>query len=343
MKIDFVLPWVDPNDKEWQEKRNQFSGDYNKMANSDARFRDFDTLRFVFRSIEKNCPWFNKIYLITEGHKPEWLDDNNPKVKVVTHEELYFNSEHLPVFNSSSIEMNLPNINGLSENFVYLNDDMIFYNPIKKDRFFKDGKPVDFISTSLVKRGRLFQFLKGKKIWIDSLNNNLNLINISKDIKQLENEFLSDSSYSLTDKINNFISKNILGKVFWIGHWHHPQPYLKSTLIEVHENFSTQMASSSSNRFRKSDDYTHYLFRYWHLMSGAFYPKKFNDDYIKNIRGIDDAKQAVKDLTGNKKVNFLCLNDDENMGSQDEFTVLNIINSFLEKNFPEKSSFEMDN
>jgi len=341
MKIDFVLPWVDPDDKKWQEKRSEFSGNYNKMANSDARFRDFDTLKFVFRSIEKNCPWFNKIYLITEGHRPKWLNDN-PKVEVITHQELYFNKDDLPVFNSSSIEMNLPNIKGLSERFVYLNDDMIFYNFLSKERFFKHDKPVDFFSTSLIKRGRLFRFLKGEKIWVDSLNNNLDLINKSKEIKKLRNEYLYDDSYGFIDKLNNFISKNILGKVLWFGHWHHPQPYLKSTLVDVYDKFSEQMSISSRNKFRKSNDYTHYIFRYWHLMSGEFYPEKNNDGYIKNICSVEDANETVKYLTDNQKVNFLCLNDDENLDSKDEVEIFSIINGFLENKFPEKSSFERD-
>jgi len=128
-KIDFVLPWVDNQDPEWQKSRQQYAENQSLLdANSSARFRDSGTLKYVLRSIEKNCPWYNKIYLITCGHHPEWLDINSPKIELVKHSDIYDNKEHLPVFNSSSIEMSLPNIKGLSEHFVYLNDDTIIFS-----------------------------------------------------------------------------------------------------------------------------------------------------------------------------------------------------------------------
>ena len=44
-KIDFVLPWVDGNDVEWQRDKAKHSG----MKFSDesvARFRDWDNLQY---------------------------------------------------------------------------------------------------------------------------------------------------------------------------------------------------------------------------------------------------------------------------------------------------------
>ena len=77
MIIDFVLPWVDNQDLEWQKSRQQYAENQSLSdANSSARFRDSGTLKYVLRSIEKNCPWYNKIYLVTCGHHPEWLDIN---------------------------------------------------------------------------------------------------------------------------------------------------------------------------------------------------------------------------------------------------------------------------
>ena len=147
MKIDFVIPWVDGNDPVWQAKKDQYDTSTEKnYTNSNMRYRDWGTLRYVMRSIEKNCPWYNKIYLITEGHYPAWLDVNHEKIILVTHEELYFDKSHLPTFSSPSIEMNLPNLKNISDFFVYLNDDTLIMKKISEDRFFVDGKPVDFFS-----------------------------------------------------------------------------------------------------------------------------------------------------------------------------------------------------
>ncbi|MFA0698832.1 hypothetical protein AB4585_29360, partial [Vibrio sp. 10N.222.49.C9] len=115
-KIDFVLPWVDINDKNWRSKRSSFIDGYsqNMDAVSDARYRDMGTLKFVLRSIEKNCPWFNKIYLITDSQIPDWLDMNSQRVVVVDHNQMFLDLNDLPVFNSVAIEMNLHNIKDLS-------------------------------------------------------------------------------------------------------------------------------------------------------------------------------------------------------------------------------------
>ena len=125
-KIDFVLPWVNSSDTKWQIEKNKYEQSNGEDdVHSSTRFRDMDTLRFVLRSIEKNTPWFNKIHLITIGHIPEWLDISHPKINLITHQELYFDPTHLPTFNSHSIEMNLANMKGVSEKFIYLNDDTL--------------------------------------------------------------------------------------------------------------------------------------------------------------------------------------------------------------------------
>ena len=156
-QIDFVLPWVDGNDQEWQKEKNIYSPNQDCDANAQTRFRDMGTLKYVLRSIEQHCPWYNKIYLITTGHYPKWLDITHEKVVLITHDELYFNKSHLPVFSSSSIEMNLANIKGLSEKFIYLNDDTIFMRSLKKSRFFVEDKPVDFLSHGWIPRNKLFE------------------------------------------------------------------------------------------------------------------------------------------------------------------------------------------
>ena len=157
-KIDFVLPWVDSSDTQWQQQRNRYKNESsnNKDANSEARFRDMETLRYALRAIEQNCPWYNKIYLITEGHVPQWLDVNHEKITHITHKEFFIDTSYLPVFNSVAIEMNLVNLSQLSEKFVYMNDDFIIYNPLEHSRFFKEGKPVDFFSHNPIPRNGLF-------------------------------------------------------------------------------------------------------------------------------------------------------------------------------------------
>lgn len=64
------------------------------------------------------------MFIVTNGQIPEWLDVNHPKVEIITHEMIFPDSSVLPTFSSSSIEMNLHRIPGLSDYFIYFNDDV---------------------------------------------------------------------------------------------------------------------------------------------------------------------------------------------------------------------------
>ena len=52
-----------------------------------------------------------------------------------------------PVFNSHAIESSLHRIPGLSENFIYLNDDVYVRKPVQPEHFFSDGIPLARVST----------------------------------------------------------------------------------------------------------------------------------------------------------------------------------------------------
>lgn len=93
--------------------------------------------RYSLRSLEKNAPWINHVYIVTNGQVPEWLDTSNPKVTIVTHKEIFKNPKALPTFSSPSIEMNLHHIRGLSDYFIYFNDDVFLGSPVI---------PADFMS-----------------------------------------------------------------------------------------------------------------------------------------------------------------------------------------------------
>lgn len=138
MDIDFVITWVDMNDPKWQEDFAKYSGNRDNTKNgvSEARFRDYGLLRYWFRGVEKFAPWVRKIHFVTCGQKPEWLDENNPKIHLVNHKD-YIPEQFLPTFNSVVIEYYLHRIPGLAEHFVYFNDDVHIINTIGTERFSK--------------------------------------------------------------------------------------------------------------------------------------------------------------------------------------------------------------
>ena len=341
-KIDFVLPWVDSNDPKWQQDKNKYSLTHNKEDKaSNTRFRDTNTLKYVLRSIEKNCPWFNKIYLITTGHIPHWLNVSHPKIELVTHKELFIDTSVLPVFNSNAIEMNLVNIKELSEKFVYLNDDMIIWKQLDIDRFFKDNKPIDFFHHAWVPRNKIFEILKGKDTWVDAINNNIRLINDKFPISEMKMNQYYHHSYSIKNKISNLLYKTVYKKLLWINHWHHPQPYTKDTIQEVYNSYNKEMIETSSHKFRSSNDITPYLYRYWHLMKGNFEPFYHNDGFVAKITSLSYVQNIIKEIKQGQNINFVCFNDQMNNATKDEFEHVTItLENYLESIFSDKASFE---
>jgi len=57
MQIDFVIPWVDGSDPEWQKERNLHCN--HPQHTEESRFRDWETLRYWFRAVETYAPWVN--------------------------------------------------------------------------------------------------------------------------------------------------------------------------------------------------------------------------------------------------------------------------------------------
>ena len=139
-KIDFVILWVDGNDENWLKEKNKYLHLEGDMQEN--RFRDCNNLKYLFRGIEKYANYVNKVFFITWGHVPKWLNVKNKKLRIVKHEE-FIPNKYLPTFNSNVIEMNLHRIKDLSEQFILFNDDLFILNKLEPSYFFQNGKPKD--------------------------------------------------------------------------------------------------------------------------------------------------------------------------------------------------------
>lgn len=343
LNIDFVLPWVDGGDPQWLAEKNRYLPAHSAYqdATGNSRYQDWGTLRYVLRSIAQNCPWYHKIYLITAGHYPHWLDIHHPKIELVTHRDLFIQPENLPVFNSSAIEMNLVNLRGLSEHFVYLNDDTVMLRPVPVARFFQHGLPVDFLCHGWLRRNLLFTRLRGNSSWVAALNNNIRLINQVNPVSALDNRFLFAPSYSFTDKISNALLKHVYRQYFWLAHWHLPQPYTRTTLQQVYQHFQEPMLACARNRFRAANDLTVYLNRYWHLSTGQFVPEKHHDGFVRNIDSLVTLRQAIAQLDKQPDIRFVCLNDAFQATSAGEFAALkHAQEAFFARYLPQPAAFE---
>ena len=176
-KIDIIVPYVDENDKDWQKDFEYYKQEEikqgiqeadNKQAFGEERIRDWDAFRFWFRGVEKNCPWINKVFLVVqrESQLPKWLNKNNPKLRIVYHDE-FIPKELLPTFSTLVIETFYYRIPDLSEHFIVSNDDFYFINDIPSDLFFKDG-----VIHQGETKTRARNWKCGNKVWETIVNNN---------------------------------------------------------------------------------------------------------------------------------------------------------------------------
>ena len=144
IEVDLVYLWVDGNDPEWRKRKSEYSKESFRDAgmDSEARYTDNGELKYSLRSAELYAPWVRNIFIVTDRQVPDWLDTGNTKIKIIDHKEI-LPAEILPTFNSTVIEHSLFKIPGLSEYFLYANDDMFFNKPVKKNDFFgEDGLPI---------------------------------------------------------------------------------------------------------------------------------------------------------------------------------------------------------
>lgn len=135
--MDIVITYVDGNDPVWQQ-------DYQKYANvpvMQKRFRDWGTLKYLLRGVEVNMPFIRNVYLVVShpSQVPSWADTSN--LKVVLHSDI-IPADHLPTFNSNTIELHLHNIDGLDEEYLYFNDDLFPVAPCRPEDFFRSGNGV---------------------------------------------------------------------------------------------------------------------------------------------------------------------------------------------------------
>ena len=332
-KIDFVVTWVDGSDKEWLKEKskwvpNEQIGDktFDEWVNSEIRFRDWDILKYWFRGVEKFAPWVNKVYFVTYGHLPSWLNTNNDKLCIVNHKD-FIPKECLPTFNTNAIELNLHRIPNLSENFVYFNDDMFLMKPVKETDFFKNNLPVLTAAIDIVSFD-LFLTLPAV--------NNMRVINEHFNKREVIKKNIGKW---FNIKNGKHMIKTLLlmpwKKFSGLYEAHVAIPYKKRFFEEVWSLEGNLLEKTIKNKFRGEGDLSNWLIEDWQILSGNFEPRswKFGKTFGKHI------DKEILDAIRYQKYKCICINDFS--CTQEEFEEQKLL---LKKAFdeilPEKSSFE---
>lgn len=336
-EIDIVMPWVDDKDIEWRKSKALYSNESNKNEDSsEMRFRDWENLRYWFRGIEKYAPWVHKVYFVTCGHVPEWLNLDAPKLVHVKHSD-YIPEQYLPTFSSHPIELNVHRIKGLSEHFVYFNDDTFLTKPTSEDMFFKNGLPCHSpIIHAIFPRGEGGIMPHVYVNTVMAVNRHFDMKTV---IKKDRAKWFSLSRNGIRTIIENLYNSNF-PEFPGFKNEHLPVPVLKSTMEEAWDKEKEVLSETSSHKFRDMRDVSMYLFRYWELASGKFEPRQMG----KLGRRIDINEQTIDTICDqiiSQKQVMLCINDMGSITEPQAFdNARDRINGAFDKILPDKCSFE---
>lgn len=326
-RIDFVITWVDGNDPNWQKEFKSLTGAVGD--NRDERFRDMGTLRYWFRGVEKFAPWVNKIYFVTCGQRPEWLNTACEKLICVDHKD-FIPAEYLPTFSSQAIEANLHRIEGLSEYFVYFNDDMFLTGPTDPEDFFYKGLPRD---------SAVIDFSSPRKEPLN-LVPFVNIAAINRNFKK--SRVIREQAVKLfTPKYGKYLLKNIQflpGKWFpGFKYFHLPSSFLKSTFFEVWEKEPELMKRTSEHKLRVLTDSNQWLMQNWQICTGKFAPRAVKIGYYGPIEDEERLYKTVNTIRS-RKYKMVCANDVD----IDNFDLLKReLTAAFETILPEKSVYEL--
>jgi len=338
-KIDAVYTWVEFDDslkKDLEEENAPYmkddvncrdsKGNLTVCIHLKANYYDNNELLFSLRSLDLYAPWFHKIYIVVrDGQRPKWLADN-PRVTLVNHSTI-IPPQYLPTFNSMAIESFLHKIPGLSEYFVYFNDDMIILNPVQKTHFFNMwGIPVESKCHEVKEPSPPVKFYDDGKETKEDMFNFHQLLYFNNSI--LNTYFKKETRFQ-SQHIPNPHRKSFMNKL---------DRFLDQIYIDSDESVN-ELTKKSRNRKNTNIARNSLIKKYWNKYAYGAEEQIFSMDYIE----INHLKSVEMDYIKTSKAQFLCIQNsiaygdkDANIGIQDYKT----LNKILNEKFPNPSSFE---
>jgi len=301
--IDAVIAWVDGDDPAHAAKRDLYlAGDgraISASASAASRFSDRGEIYYSIASILKYAPFIRRIFLVTDQQSPYNLQDfagagicAPDRIVVIDHTEIFRGYEqYLPTFNSLTIEAMLWRISGLSENFVYLNDDFFINAPLSPSDFVgEDGKVVVYgqVLPNFHHVARLYL----KKVLLSALG------------RKVYPGFRSAQIRSST----------LFGLQQFVEVGHSPQSLTKSVFEKFFAEHPDQLAQQLAPRFRTADQFLPAgVSHNFHLSQGTIDVRPFADLYLKP----DNLSEEKFDAIRQEQWLFGCIQSLEQFAPQD--------------------------
>ncbi|MEV2241150.1 stealth family protein [Micromonospora sp. NPDC049891] len=279
--IDAVYTWVDGSDPEWLERKRAAlgspGGELHAIAANSSRYQNRDELRYSMRSLHSFAPWLRKIFLVTDGQLPSWLDPSHPMITVVSHAELFADLGGLSSFNSHAIESRLHRIEGLAEHFLYLNDDVFLGRPLLPTHFFHaNGIAKFFLSPA--------QFGLGEAKPTDPPVNAAGKNNR----RHIQRQF----GVTITQKLK-----------------HTPFALRRSIMHQIEAVLQADVTATAQHRFRHHEDLSipSSLHQYWAYLTAQAVPADIEYEYAD--LGHPSTPARLAELLARRHRDVFCLND----------------------------------
>ncbi|MGK9148436.1 stealth family protein [Plantibacter flavus] len=309
--IDLVFSWVDGSSEEFQRARAKRMQSYvvGEGDDSDARYRQINELKYALRSVHTFAPWVRRIFIATDSPAPEWLADH-PKVTIVRSEEFFADLDALPTHNSMAVESQLHRIEGLSEHFLYSNDDMFLGRPLSPELFFSPGGISKFVEATT-------------RIGLGANDP-------------------SRSGFENAARVNRRLLHERFGRVTARHLEHCAAPLRRSVMAEMEQEFSEAFHATSHSAFRAADNIsvTNSFYHYYALMTGrAVQQTQAKVRYIETT--LKQSLGQMDRLLKRRDQDMFCLND----GSRPEISTeerTTAVIDFLDRYFPFPAPWERE-
>ncbi|MBW8483165.1 stealth family protein [Actinomadura parmotrematis] len=309
--IDAVYTWVDGGDPAWRARRDAARADAGGLhahSANDARYISRDELRYSLRSLTAYAPWIRHVHLVTDAQVPPWLDVTHPQITVVDHKELFQDRGALPTFNSHAIESQLHHIDGLSEHFLYFNDDVFLGRLVDPTTFFApNGTTRFFLSSALL---------------------------------DLPDPTADDQPAVAAGKNTRRLVKETFGTVPTRRIKHTPHALRRSILAEIAARYPEEAAATARHRFRHPADLAipSSLYPYYSFLSGRAVEGDLSYRYI-DLAGAEAADRLAVTLR-DRGYDCFCVNDTESdqLGQSEQRA---LTERFMNAYFPVPSPFEI--
>jgi len=307
--VDIVFSWVDGSSSQFQKQRASQLGSHVVGEGDDgaARYRHLDELRYALRSVNMYAPWIRRIFVATDSPAPCWLAEH-PGVTIVRSEEFFADPSVLPTHNSHAVEAQLHRIPGLSEHFLYSNDDMFFGRTVEPEMFFTPAGHTRFVESE---------------------------VRIGVGAPQAHR-----SGHDNGLRVNRALLRERFGRTILRDLSHCATPLRRSILSELEQAFPADFARTAASRFRSMTDIsvTNSLYHYYAMLTGRAMPTtRPRVRYVQTTTM--GALEQIDRLASREDVDMFCLNDGSETDIPEQLRA-QAVQAGLERMFPIRGPWE---